>query len=70
MTLPSARTRNSQRRIRGRDKRNVTLNIKLTEAEFAAVERYCESRAITFGEWFGALYCESWEKTPGRASAL
>lgn len=31
------------RRVRGREKRSITLNTKLTRTEFAEVERYCES---------------------------
>ena len=44
-------SRQSHRRVRGRDKRNLTLNTKLTETEFAEVERFCESRQIAFSEW-------------------
>jgi hypothetical protein len=29
----------------------MTLNTKLTELEFAEVERFCESRNVAFGEW-------------------
>ena len=29
----------------------MTLNTKLTELEFAEVERFCESRNVGFGEW-------------------
>ncbi|WP_263358653.1 hypothetical protein [Acidicapsa ligni] len=29
----------------------MTLNTKLTELEFAEVERFCESRNAGFGEW-------------------
>jgi hypothetical protein len=29
----------------------MTLNTKLTENEFAEVERYCEAHKIAFGEW-------------------
>jgi hypothetical protein len=29
----------------------MTLNTKLTELEFAEVERFCESRNMAFGEW-------------------
>ena len=29
----------------------MTLNTKLTEREFAEVERFCESRNMAFGEW-------------------
>jgi hypothetical protein len=55
MALLSTQAYSSQRRVRGRDKRNITLNTKLTEAEFAAVEKYCKSRAIAFGEWVREL---------------
>ena len=55
MALLSTQIRTVQRRVRGREKRNVTLNTKLTEAEFAAVEKYCETRAIAFGEWVREL---------------
>ena len=55
MALLSTQIQTVQRRVRGREKRNVTLNTKLTEAEFAAVEKYCETRAIAFGEWVREL---------------
>jgi len=55
MALLSTQTQTEQRRVRGREKRNITLNTKLTEAEFAAVEEYCEARAIAFGEWVREL---------------
>jgi hypothetical protein len=55
MVLVSTQAHVSQRRVRGREKRNITLNTKLTEAEFAAVEQYCETRAIAFGEWVREL---------------
>jgi len=29
----------------------MTLNTKLTELEFAEVERFCESRNVAFSEW-------------------
>jgi hypothetical protein len=51
MTLLSTESRQSQRKVRGREKRNMTLNTKLTELEFAEVERFCESRNVAFGEW-------------------
>lgn len=51
MTLLSTEPRQSHRKIRGREKRNMTLNTKLTELEFAEVERFCESRNVAFGEW-------------------
>jgi len=51
MTLLSTESRQSHRKVRGREKRNVTLNTKLTELEFAEVERFCEARNVAFGEW-------------------
>lgn len=51
MTFLSTESRQSQRKVRGREKRNMTLNTKLTELEFAEVERFCESRNVAFGEW-------------------
>ncbi len=55
MTLISTQSRQSHRKVRGREKRNVTLNTKLTESEFAEVERFCESHAVSFGEWVRQL---------------
>jgi hypothetical protein len=51
MTLLSTELPQSHRKVRGREKRNMTLNTKLTELEFAEVERFCESRNVAFGEW-------------------
>jgi hypothetical protein len=51
MTLVSTESRQLYRKVRGREKRNMTLNTKLTELEFAEVERFCESRKLAFGEW-------------------
>jgi hypothetical protein len=47
----STESRQSHRKVRGREKRNMTLNTKLTELEFAEVERFCESRSVAFSEW-------------------
>ncbi len=55
MALLFTQAQTEQRRVRGREKRNITLNTKLTEAEFSAVEKYCEARAIAFGEWVREL---------------
>lgn len=55
MALLSTQAQTEQRRVRSREKRNITLNTKLTEAEFAAVEKYCEAHAIAFGEWVREL---------------
>jgi hypothetical protein len=51
MTMLSTESRQSHRKVRGREKRNMTLNTKLTELEFAEVERFCESRSVAFSEW-------------------
>ena len=51
MTLLSTESRQSHRKIRGREKRNMTLNTKLTELEFAEVEQFCEARNVAFSEW-------------------
>jgi hypothetical protein len=51
MTQISTESRQSHRKVRGREKRNMTLNTKLTELEFAEVERFCESNSVAFGEW-------------------
>jgi hypothetical protein len=50
MALLSTQSDTRQRTIRGREKRNITLNTKLTETEFAEVVKFCETRQITFGE--------------------
>ena len=51
MTLLSTESRQSHRKVRGREKRNMTLNTKLTELEFTEVEQFCEARNMAFGEW-------------------
>jgi len=51
MTLLSTESQQSHRKVRGREKRNMTLNTKLTELEFAEVEQFCEARNVAFGEW-------------------
>jgi len=40
---------------RGREKRNMTLNTKLTETEFAQVSTYCQSRQVAPAEWLREL---------------
>jgi hypothetical protein len=51
MAQLSTESRQLHRKVRGREKRNLTLNTKLTETEFAEVERFCESHQIAFSEW-------------------
>jgi hypothetical protein len=55
MALLSTQSETPQRTIRGREKRNITLNTKLTETEFAEVVKFCETRQIAFGEWVREL---------------
>jgi hypothetical protein len=55
MALLSTQSDTRQRTIRGREKRNITLNTKLTETEFAEVVKFCEARQIAFGEWVREL---------------
>jgi hypothetical protein len=59
-----------QRRVRGREKRSVTLNTKLTRVEFAEVERYCEARGFGFGEWLRDLVLREIRGTQGSSLAL
>ena len=55
MSLLSSELRPGARRVRGREKRNITLNTKLTRAEYAEVEHHCESLGLDFGEWLRGL---------------
>lgn len=55
MSLLSPDSLPGARRVRGREKRNITLNTKLTRAEYAEVERHCESLGLDFGEWLRGL---------------
>lgn len=55
MALLSTQPDTAQRTIRGREKRNITLNTKLTETEFSEVVKFCETRQIAFGEWVREL---------------
>ena len=59
-----------QRRVRGREKRSITLNTKLTRAEFAEVERYCEAHGFGFGEWLRDLVLREIRGTQGSSFAL
>ena len=69
MALLASQAKISQRRVRGRQKRNVTLNTKLTAAEFAAVEKYCESHAIAFGEWVRELVLRELKESSSESGA-
>lgn len=51
MTLLSTESRSLPRKLRGRERRNITLNTKLTPTEFAEIEQFCDARKIAFSEW-------------------
>ena len=70
MTFISTETQQVQRRVRGREKRSITLNTKLTRAEFAEVERYCEARGFGFGEWLRDLVLREIRGTQNASLAL
>lgn len=55
MSILSLESQPGTRRVRGREKRNITLNTKLTRTEYAEVERHCESLGLDFGEWLRGL---------------
>jgi hypothetical protein len=55
MSLLSSELQPGTRRVRGREKRNITLNTKLTRTEYAEVERHCGSLGLDFGEWLRGL---------------
>lgn len=55
MSILSLESQPGARRVRGREKRNITLNTKLTRAEYAEVEHHCESLGLDFGEWLRGL---------------
>jgi hypothetical protein len=55
MSLFSSESQPGSRRVRGREKRNITLNTKLTRLEYAEVVRHCESLGLDFGEWLRGL---------------
>lgn len=55
MPVLSSEMQPGARRVRGRDKRNITLNTKLNRIEYAEVERHCNSLGLGFGEWLRGL---------------
>jgi hypothetical protein len=65
MALLSTQSDTAQRTIRGREKRNITLNTKLTETEFAEVVKFCEARQIAFGEWVRELVLRELSEATG-----
>ena len=55
MALLSSKMQPGARRVRGREKRNITLNTKLNRNEYSEVERYCNSIGLDYGEWLRGL---------------
>ena len=55
MALLSSEMQPGARRVRGRVKRNITLNTKLNRNEYSEVERHCNSLGLDYGEWLRSL---------------
>jgi hypothetical protein len=55
MALLSSEMQPGARRVRGREKRNITLNTKLNRNEYSEVERHCNSLGLDYGEWLRGL---------------
>ena len=70
MSLLSPESQPSIRRVRGREKRNITLNTKLTRTEYAEVERHCESLGVDFGEWLRGLVLHEVRNDTGRLALI
>ena len=51
MSILTNPSRQPHRKVRGREKRTVTLNTKLTESEFGEVEKSCDARGVALSEW-------------------
>lgn len=70
MPLLSSESHPGTRRVRGREKRNITLNTKLTRAEYAEVERHCGSLGLDFGEWLRGLVLREVRNDAGRLALM
>ena len=55
MALLSSEMQPGTRRVRGREKRNITLNTKLNRNEYSEVERHCSLLGLDYGEWLRSL---------------
>jgi len=55
MTILTSEMQPGARRVRGREKRNITLNTKLNRNEYSEVERHCNSLGLDYGEWLRSL---------------
>lgn len=70
MPLLSSELQPGRRRVRGREKRNITLNTKLTRTEYAEVERHCESLGLDFGEWLRGMVLREVRNDAGRLALM
>ncbi len=70
MSLLSSELQPGTRRVRGREKRNITLNTKLTPTEYAEVERHCGSLGLDFGEWLRGLVLREVRNDTGRLALM
>lgn len=70
MPLLSSELQPGRRRVRGREKRNITLNTKLTRTEYAEVERHCESLGLNFGEWLRGMVLREVRIDAGRLALM
>ena len=69
MAVLSIGSQSTGRHVRGREKRNITLNTKLTPAEYAEVERFCEAHGFGFGEWVRSLVLREIRSSNGPATS-
>jgi hypothetical protein len=70
MPLLSSELQPGTRRVRGREKRNITLNTKLTRTEYAEVERHCGSLGLDFGEWLRGMVLREVRNDAGRLALM
>jgi hypothetical protein len=70
MPLLSSELQPGTRRVRGREKRNITLNTKLTRTEYAEVERHCGLLGLDFGEWLRGMALREVRNDAGRLALM
>ena len=70
MALLSTEPRTLPRKLRGRERRNITLNTKLTPAEFAEVEQFCDTRKIAFSEWVREVVLREVRSMDGQSMSM
>jgi len=70
MALLSSEMQPGARRVRGREKRNITLNTKLNRNEYSEVERHCHSLGLDYGEWLRSLIMREVRNDSGNVTEL